>query len=322
MPPPLVPAALVINGGTIDNSSGADLTLTNNNPVTLAANFTFTGSGNLNLGTGPVTLNANPTITVGANTLTIGGIISNGTGNKLTMAGAGNLVLTGVNTFTGGITVNSGTVRLNNAAAGGTGAAVVNTGGTLVAGGSLTNPVTLAGGTFGAITGLANGFSGDFTAAAGTTSTVYMSDPQNLVANSEVITHRQSVGQRQSQSTVGHGIRVSMPASGSVCVASARAIIAARSRWGTMLKPNSRPPLAARQFSPGGTGNRSNDGRRCSFGWHHQCWHNHGRLHRVQHPKQFDRQCRVGKQLCSDRHGISFDQFAGFSPDRLSFDAR
>ena len=178
--------ALVINGGTIDNGSGADLTLSNNNPVTLGGNLTFTGTGNLNLGTGPVTLNANPTITVGANTLTIGGIISNGTGNKLAMAGAGNLILTGVNTFTGGININSGTVRLNNAAAGGTGTAVVNTGATLVAGGSLANPVTLAGGTFGAITGL-GGFTGDFTAATGTTSTVYMSDPQNLLANSDEI---------------------------------------------------------------------------------------------------------------------------------------
>ena len=143
---------LAINGGAIDNTSGSDNTLTNNNPIVLAANFGFTGTGNLNLGTGPVTLNANPTITAAGNTLTIGGIISNGTGNALTKAGAGTLTLSGANTFTGGITVNTGTLRLNNAAAGGTGAALVNTGATLVAGGNLANAVTLAGGTFGAST--------------------------------------------------------------------------------------------------------------------------------------------------------------------------
>ena len=43
---------LTINGGKIDNSTGAPLTLTTNNAQTWGGSFTFTGSNNLNLGGG------------------------------------------------------------------------------------------------------------------------------------------------------------------------------------------------------------------------------------------------------------------------------
>ena len=48
----------VINGGTIDNSSAAAITLSNNNAQTWGGDFTFVGSKSLNMGTGAVTLSA------------------------------------------------------------------------------------------------------------------------------------------------------------------------------------------------------------------------------------------------------------------------
>ncbi len=192
---------LTINGGAIDNSSGGDMTLTNNNSETWAASFTFTGTSNLNLGTGPVTLNANPTITtLGTNALTVGGIIGNGTGNSITKAGTGTLILSAANTFTGGLTINAGSVRATVAGATGSGLATVNASSTLVIGGTLNSPITLNGGSLGAANNAGgtastlggNTFtSGDVTAAAATTSTIYLNDPAVLTPtntnNSEMI---------------------------------------------------------------------------------------------------------------------------------------
>src|SRR5207244_3139613 len=109
--------------------------LSSNNPQVWGGSFTFLGTSDLNLGTGSVTLNANPTITVSAGTLTEGGVIANGTGNGITKSGDGQLTLSAANSFTGGLTINGGAVRLGNAsAAGGTlgGTIVVNPGGTLI----------------------------------------------------------------------------------------------------------------------------------------------------------------------------------------------
>jgi autotransporter-associated beta strand protein len=98
--------AFTINGGTINNTSGADITLSTNNPLNINANFTFTGTNSLNLGTGAVTLDANRTVTVTANTLTIGGAI--GGAFSLTGTGAGTLLLTGASTYTGTTTAVTG----------------------------------------------------------------------------------------------------------------------------------------------------------------------------------------------------------------------
>jgi autotransporter-associated beta strand protein len=100
----------IINGGTIDNTSGAAITLSNNNKQTWNSDFTFTGSNSLNMGTGTVSLGtaagSTRTITVTANTLTEGGVISNGTtANSITKAGAGTLVLNAVNTYTGSTSI-------------------------------------------------------------------------------------------------------------------------------------------------------------------------------------------------------------------------
>ncbi len=179
---------LTLNGGTLDNTSGADLTLASNNSQSWAGSFSYAGTLNgLNLGAGSVTLNSSPTVTVAANTLTVGGIIGNGTGNSFTKAGSGILVLTGANTFSGGLTVSGGGVRALAAGATGTGLATVNSGATLAIGGTLSGPISLSGGSIGAANnGTANLLgtnaftSGDLTAAAATTSTIYLTDPQAL----------------------------------------------------------------------------------------------------------------------------------------------
>jgi fibronectin-binding autotransporter adhesin len=120
-----------INGGTIDNTSGAAVTLSNNNAQTWAGNFTFTGSNALNLGTGPVTLGASRTVTGSASTLTVGGAIGDGgSGYAVTKAGAGALALAGANTFGGGTTLSAGTLDINSATAIGTGTFTVS-GGTI-----------------------------------------------------------------------------------------------------------------------------------------------------------------------------------------------
>jgi fibronectin-binding autotransporter adhesin len=128
-----------INGGTIDNTTGGSITLTNNNAQAWNGNFTFTGTQALDLGTGAVTLSANRQVTVSASTLTVGGGIT-GAGRTLTKEGAGTLVLNGVvattsgtvtvnagiltlagtNTYTGGTTLSAGTLNINNTSALGT----------------------------------------------------------------------------------------------------------------------------------------------------------------------------------------------------------
>lgn len=104
---------LTINGNgtnTID-SSVPNLTNLGNNAQNWQASFTFTGSENLNLGTGPVTMLGNRTVTVEANTLTIGGAIA-GPGFNLTKSGPGNMVLSGVNTYTGNTNVSDGALTI------------------------------------------------------------------------------------------------------------------------------------------------------------------------------------------------------------------
>jgi autotransporter-associated beta strand protein len=125
-----------INGGTTIDASAADLISLAmhsykfsllNNPQIWNGDFTFAGTGaddnptflyyTLDLGTGPVTLNANCQVTV-TQTLTVGGVIS-GSGYGVTKAGSGTLNLTGNNTYTGPTTVNAGTLELDGSIASG-----------------------------------------------------------------------------------------------------------------------------------------------------------------------------------------------------------
>ena len=120
---------LVINGGTLDSAVG-NLVNDNNNAQNWNADIVFVGSNSLDLGTGAVVMNASRTVTVNANTLTVGGSIS-GTGFGLTKAGAGTLILNGVNSYTGATTLSTGTLSVSSDANLGGANALILDGGTL-----------------------------------------------------------------------------------------------------------------------------------------------------------------------------------------------
>ena len=138
---------LTIVGGTLGNTSGAAVTLATNNTMAWNGDFAFAGTSDLNLGAAALTLGANRQVTVSANTLTIGGDI--GGAYSLTKAGAGTLALSGSNTFSGGLTVNSGHLTINNASALGSGTLTFNNGADTnihlnVAGsGTIANPISI-----------------------------------------------------------------------------------------------------------------------------------------------------------------------------------
>jgi fibronectin-binding autotransporter adhesin len=127
--------ALTINGGTLDNTSGAAIILSTNNAQYWNADFTFGGTKDLNLGTGAVTLSASvsPVITTnGSAKLTVGGVVGGTTG--ITKAGSGTLVLNGANTYAGSTNINAGKVIVgNNTALGAStgGAVTISDGATL-----------------------------------------------------------------------------------------------------------------------------------------------------------------------------------------------
>lgn len=102
----------VITGGTtIDNTSGASITLTGNNPQTWNGDFTFTGSNALHLGGGAIAMGAaTRQVTVSASTLSLGGAIGGAGG--LTKQGNGTLRLAGVSTYAGATDVVAGTLAL------------------------------------------------------------------------------------------------------------------------------------------------------------------------------------------------------------------
>jgi outer membrane autotransporter protein len=110
------------NKVTIDSTNGA-VALTTNNTQDWYTGFTFTGSNNLDLGTGQVTLhgdsNSIVTVTVSAGNLTVRGVIQDSIdgGEGLTKAGAGTLTLLGANTYSGGTTVAAGTLYLGDGSA-------------------------------------------------------------------------------------------------------------------------------------------------------------------------------------------------------------
>jgi autotransporter-associated beta strand protein len=107
-----------INGGTIDNTSAISITLAANNPQIWGGDFTYAGSYTLNLGTGPVTLTSNRTITGSVKTLTVGGIISDsGNHYSLNKSGYGTLTLNGANTYSGTTTLTHGSLQIGNASA-------------------------------------------------------------------------------------------------------------------------------------------------------------------------------------------------------------
>jgi autotransporter-associated beta strand protein len=111
----------IFQSGTIDNTSAGAVTMSTG-AITLQSDLVFTGTNDLSMGgaTGPISLgiaaDTARTVTVGAKTLTLAGAISDATGataTTLNKQGAGTLVLTRQNLFTGGVNINVGTVRVS-----------------------------------------------------------------------------------------------------------------------------------------------------------------------------------------------------------------
>lgn len=167
------------DGATINNTSGAAITLANNQPLALNGNVTFTGATDgthdLNLGTGTVGLGgATRTITASAGTLTLAGILSNG---GIVKTGAGALTLKGANTFGGGLTIKAGTVTAatSTSSLGGSGTGAVYLGDTSGSanatlngyGATLANPITVQAGSSGNTLTIGNGGGGSASVFSG-----------------------------------------------------------------------------------------------------------------------------------------------------------
>ncbi len=111
--PDAIDGAITIAGGTLA-ASGGDVVLDTGNAITVNNNFALSGSDQLTLADG-ITLGADVTVTV-TDTHVLAGIIDDGANTRnLTKAGAGTLVLGGVNTYNGVTTVNDGTLRIDAA---------------------------------------------------------------------------------------------------------------------------------------------------------------------------------------------------------------
>ncbi|HYE19668.1 MAG TPA: autotransporter-associated beta strand repeat-containing protein, partial [Tepidisphaeraceae bacterium] len=113
---------VTVNGGTLDNTTGAAVVLSTNNAQAWNGDFTFAGladgTHDLNMGNGLVTIGGTGTrtVTVNAGTLTVGRITS--TAQDFTKAGAGTLAITTTtpSTIGGKLTVSGGTLQINTGA--------------------------------------------------------------------------------------------------------------------------------------------------------------------------------------------------------------
>jgi autotransporter-associated beta strand protein len=130
----------IISGGLLDNTTGSAITESSKPNITISNSFAFGGSTNsasLNLANATsTTLSNNATITINANTLTLGATTV-GT-NTLTKAGAGTLTL-GATTINGGGLADSGGGNFNtgNITFSGTGNTLSNAGTGVLATGTL-----------------------------------------------------------------------------------------------------------------------------------------------------------------------------------------
>ena len=177
-----------MSGGATYVQSGAELdiqnsiALGNSGGKTLYLNGTGTGTAGAlrnvsgtNSDAGTVILQTNTTIGVDANTLTLSGVVSGAGTSSLTKVGAGTLALSGANTFTGGTTVNAGTLLVNNTSGSGTGTGTLNiaSGGSLGGTGTIGSVTTIAGalGVSGASPGILT-FSSGVTLQTGSATTI------------------------------------------------------------------------------------------------------------------------------------------------------
>ncbi|TMQ32483.1 MAG: hypothetical protein E6K70_18285 [Planctomycetota bacterium] len=164
-----------LKGGTL-TGNGAALVLPN--ALTLGGNFTIGGTSNLTF-MGPATLTGSRTVTVTNTGLTmLGGAIGQSiAGLGLIKAGAGTLVLSGTNTYTGATTVSAGTLLVNGSQ---TGSAVTVKSGATLGGSGTTGAVTVqSGGTLlpGSSGQTAILATGNLTLSSGSTYSALLSGP-------------------------------------------------------------------------------------------------------------------------------------------------
>ncbi len=117
---PFGTGTLILTSGILRPTSNGPITI--GNAVTLNGNFTFgTSSSSKDLTfTGPLTLTGARTLTTASSTIYFNGALGDGGNNYgFTKAGASTLILGGSvsNTFTGGVTIDNGELRLNNTGA-------------------------------------------------------------------------------------------------------------------------------------------------------------------------------------------------------------
>ncbi|HVX63201.1 MAG TPA: autotransporter-associated beta strand repeat-containing protein, partial [Pirellulales bacterium] len=150
-----------------DGVNGGSVVLDASNQINDASSVTVNGDGSLILGasgsvsetidrligSGTVTGAGTPgadSLTIGANggSATFSGLIQNGAATttlSITKIGGGAEILTGANTYSGGTTVNAGTLLVNNIAGSGTGSGTVNVNNNAALGGTgvISGPVNL-----------------------------------------------------------------------------------------------------------------------------------------------------------------------------------
>jgi autotransporter-associated beta strand protein len=132
---------LKLSGGVVDNTSGSAMTLSlGAASCQIAGNFAFAGSSSLNFGPNAVHLGSvTPTITVSNNTLEFDGALMDTAG--LTKAGAGTLLLTAANSYSGNTTVSGGVLEISQASLATNSTVTIASGATLQLDFSVTNTV-------------------------------------------------------------------------------------------------------------------------------------------------------------------------------------
>ena len=122
-----------VNAGTLSLQNGAAIADTVSVTVTTPGTLNLVNSETIGslAGTGSATLNANTLTTGGNNTSTTFSGVIGGAGGAVVKNGTGAFTVSGTNTYTGGTTLNAGTLALGNMKALGSGNVNVN-GGTLM----------------------------------------------------------------------------------------------------------------------------------------------------------------------------------------------